>query len=472
VANIIYGMFNVARTALITQQKAIDVTANNIANVNTEGYSRQRVTLEQNEPVYYEGGTLGTGVQANRVIQRIYDRFVNQQLAESESELGRWDAELESLEKAELMFDEMSGYGLNDAMAQFWNSWQELSNDPSGYAERVTLIANTQNLTDVFNSLSTNLTQVQSDSDASITGAVNEINTLSREIADLNLKIAEVEAGSLHSANDFRDQRDMKLQELSALIDVDSFEDADGYLTITTANGNTLVDRTNSWELTTHTVDGFEDVYWVSGTGTEEDITEAIDNGKLKGWIEARDAIIPGYLEDLDDLAAGIISAVNGYHSLGTDLTGTIGTASGLDFFTGADASDIEINTNIADNPNLIAAALTTPPTSEGLPGGSETAVAIAELQNDLLMGGGTATFDDFYNSLAGDVGSDVYQAEVNGNHQTTVNQQLATYRQEVSGVSLDEEMVDLVQFQSAYEAAAKLVTTVDEMLENLIAMV
>ena len=104
-----------------------------------------------------------------------------------------------------------------------------------------------------------------------ITAAVEKINTLTSEIAELNLKIAEVEAGSLHSANDFRDQRDLKLQELSALIDVDSFEDADGYLTITTANGNTLVDRTNSWELTTHTnADGFEDVYWVSGTGTEE----------------------------------------------------------------------------------------------------------------------------------------------------------------------------------------------------------
>jgi len=469
VANIIYGMFNVARTALITQQKAIDVTANNIANVNTKGYSRQRVTLEQNEPVYYQGGTLGTGVQANRVIQRIYDRFINQQLAESESDMGRWGAQLETLEKAELMFDETSGYGLNDALAEFWNSWQELSNNPDGYTERATLIADTQNLTDVFNHLSADLTQVQSDSDASITAAVEKINTLTSEIAELNLKIAEVEAGSLHSANDFRDQRDLKLQELSALIDVDSFEDADGYLTITTANGNTLVDRTNSWELTTHTnTDGFEDVYWVSGTGTEEDITEAIDNGKLKGWVEARDTIIPGYLEDLDDLAAGIIGAVNGLHAAGTDLTGTTGIPSGLDFFSGSNASNIEINTNIADDPNLIAAAST----SEAIPGGSQNAVAIAELQNDLLMGGGTATFDEFYNSLASNVGNDVYQAEVNGNHQTTVNQQLATYQQEVSGVSLDEEMVDLIQFQSAYEAAAKLVTTVDEMLEQLIGMV
>ena len=127
-----------------------------------------------------------------------------------------------------------------------------------------------------------------------------------------------------------------------------------------------------------------------------------------------------------------------------------------------------QVEFEIADDPNLIAAAATT----EAIPGGSENAIAIAELQNDPIMGGGTATFDEFYNSLAGNVGNDVYQAGVNSDHQKTVNQQLVTYQQEVSGVSLDEEMVDLIQFQSAYEAAAKLVTTVDEMLEKLIYMV
>ncbi|BBO88272.1 flagellar hook-associated protein FlgK [Desulfosarcina ovata] len=467
-ANIIYGMFNVATTALITQQKALDVTANNIANVNTEGYSRQRVNLEQNEPVYYEDGILSTGVQAQQYVQRIYDQFINAQIAESESELGRWDAELETLEKVELMFDETSGYGLNDALSEFWNSWQELSNSPDGYTERATLIADTQNLTEVFNSLSTSLSEVQSDTDLSITSAVDEINTLSSEIADLNLKIAEVEAGG-YSANTFRDERDLKLQELSALIDINSFEDADGYLTVTTANGNTLVDRANSWELTTNTnADGFQDVYWVSSTGTEENITDDIRTGKLKGWIEARDETISGYLDQLDDLAATIIDAVNTLHAAGTNLDGTTGTASGTNFFTGTDASDIAINTDIEDNPNLIAAADTT----ESIPGGSENAIAIAELQNSLLMSGGTSTIDDFYNALASEVGSDVSQAEVNSEHQTTVSLQLSTYREEVSGVSLDEEMVDLIQFQSAYNAAAKLVTAVDEMLQTLIDMV
>lgn len=467
-ANIIYGMLNVAKTSLITQQKALDVTANNIANVNTEGYSRQRLNMEQNEPVRYEGGTLSTGVRANRTIQRIYDRFINAQLVDAAAKEGRWEAQGETLEKAELMFDEVSGYGLNNSMSQFWDAWQQLSNNPSGYTERVTLIGESQNLTDVFNKLTRDLEQVQQDSDVSIEGAVEDINTLTREMAELNLKIAEVEAGNEHSANDFRDQRDLKLKELSSLINVNSFEDADGYLTVITANGNTLVDRVSSWNLTTDlNASGFNDVFWESSSGATQNITSDISDGKLKGWIEARDTVIPDYLDRLDDMAQSMITAVNTLHSSGLTMEAPPDDT-GIDFFSGTDASDIAVNSDIVSNSNLLAAALNT----EGVPGGNGNAIAISELQNSLSMSGGTATFDEFYDSLVSDVGRNVYQAKVNTDHQSMVSLQLSTYREEVSGVSMDEEMVNMVQFQSAYSAAAKLVTAVDEMLQSLIAMV
>ena len=465
-ANIIYGMLNVASTALSTQQKALDITANNIANVNTEGYSRQRLNMVQNEPVRYEGGALSTGVRANRTIQRIYDRFLAAQIAGAASQQGRWDAQLETLEKAELMFDDASGYGLNGAMTEFWNSWQEVSNTPSGYTERATLLANTENLTLVFNKLSRDLSQVQGDSDVSIKGAVDDINSLTSEIASLNLKIAEVEAGNEHSANDFRDQRDLKLKALSSLVDVNSFEDADGYLTILTANGRTLVDRTRSWDLAAGTnANGFQDVFWESSSGAQQNITSNLSTGKLKGWIEARDAIIPDYLTRLDNMAVAMANAVNTQHNSGLDLNGD----PGLDYFSPfTGASDITVNDLIVNDTNLIAAAANT----EGVPGGNSNAIAMAEIQNQLLMSGGSATIDDFYNGLVSDVGRFVSQAKVNMDHQSTVSLQLATYREEVSGVSMDEEMVNMVQFQSAYNAAAKLVSTVDEMLNTLIAMV
>ena len=467
-ANMIYGMLNVAKTALIAQQKALDITANNIANVNTEGYSRQRVNMEQNEPVYYEGGTLSTGVQANGTIQRIYDRFLNAQQAGAAAKEGRWQAQGETLEKAELMFDEVSGYGLNHAMSQFWGAWQQLSNNPSGHTERVTLVAESQNMTDAFNKLTRDLNQVRKDSDTSINGAVGDINTLTRELAQLNQKIAEVEAGSDHSANEFRDQRDLKLKELSSLINLNSFEDGDGYLTVITAKGQTLVDRLYSRNLTTDlNANGFTDVFWESGSGILQNITSDISDGKLKGWIEARDTTIPDYLSRLDDVAQTMITAVNTLHSSGLTLEAPPDDT-GIDFFTGTDATDIAVNTAVVNNSNLLAAALNT----EGVPGGNGNSIAIGELRNSLSMSGGTTTFDDYYHSLVSDVGRDLSQAKVNTDHQSMVSLQLSTYREEVSGVSMDEEMINLVQFQSAYTAAAKLVNTVDEMLQTLMEMV
>jgi len=169
----------------------------------------------------------------------------------------------------------------------------------------------------------------------------------------------------------------------------------------------------------------------------------------------------------LNDMAQTMITEVNGLHSLGNTLE-IPPDDTGIAFFSGTDATDIAVNTDIVNNPNLIAAALNT----EGVPGGNGNTIAIGELQNSLSMSGGTATIDGFYNSLVSDVGRNVSQSKVNTDHQTLVSLQLSTYREEVSGVSMDEEMVNMVQFQSAYTAAAKLVSAVDEMLQTLVAMV
>ena len=462
-ANLISGVLNVAKTALNTQQKALDITATNIANVNTDGYSRQRITMEQNEPVRYPGGTFGTGVRANPTIQRMYDRFLAAQITAAASQQGRWEAQREVLEKVELMVDEVSGYGLNAAMADFWNAWQDLANQPSGYAERATLLANAQNLTRVFNQLSSNLNQVRADSDTSITATLGDINRLTARIAELNLNIASLEANGQHSANTFRDQRDLALKSLSSLIEVNSFEDAHGYLTITTATGHSLVDRSRSWDLAAAAnADGLQDVFWQNGSGAPHNITADIAGGKLKGWLEARDTIVPDYLARLDDVAVALASAVNSQHGDGIDLT----AAAGLDFFSSATAAGtLAVNQTIVNDINRIAAAAST----ENIPGGNGNAIAMAQIPNQLLMGAGSATIDGFYNALVGDLGRSVSQAQANTAHQSMVSLQLATYREEVSGVSLDEEMVNMIQFQSAYSAAAKLVSTVDEMLRTLI---
>ncbi|MBI5064030.1 MAG: flagellar hook-associated protein FlgK, partial [Desulfatitalea sp.] len=236
----------------------------------------------------------------------------------------------------------------------------------------------------------------------------------------------------------------------------------DGNITVMVGGGKPLVERTATWALSTVNVGGLEQVNWTDSSGGTQDITNRIVSGELKGWIEARDVVITDYQTRLDDLAATMIGEMNALHSAGYGLDG-----SQNDFFIGTGAADMAVNPDIEADVDLIAAASD----AAALPGDNSTAMAIFDLQNTLTMAGNGSTFDDFYISLVGDVGSDVRRADLNFDHQTTMMSHLTNYREEVSGVSLDEEMVNLVKFQHAYNAAAKLITTTDEMLDTIIGL-
>jgi len=464
------GILNTGRTALLTQQKAIDVTGHNIANVNTDGYSRQRVNMATNAPYSSQPGQTGTGVRAAK-IQRIYDRFLGAQINNENQNLGNWEAQKGVLERVEIIFDESSGYGLNQAMSEFWNAWQDLANNPSDNAGRATLLAKSETMTTTFNNIYSNLEQTQADIDTSIMGTVKEINSISERIAGLNQKIALTEVGG-QNANDYRDSRDLLLNELSLMINIDSFENSDGKVTVLVAGGRPLVENISSWNLSTQPdVDSdFQDIVWTDSGGNLVDITDSISGGKLKGWLEARDVTIPDYLSKLDVIAEGIITDVNSLHQVGFGLNDVIDdVGAGRDFFTaGRSAFDIGVNQLIVADTALIAAA----GIGDGLPGGNSNAIEIANLQNALKMNSDTATFDDYYNSLVSDVGSGVQKATVNFDHQSSMVTHLDNYRESVSGVSLDEEMVNLIKFQHGYNAAARLISVADELLDRVISMV
>jgi flagellar hook-associated protein 1 FlgK len=459
----VFGILNTGRTALLTQQKAIDVTGHNIANVNTDGYSRQRVNMETNEPYSSQPGQTGTGVRAAE-IQRIYDRFLGAQINNENQNLGNWETQKGVLERVEIIFDESSGYGLNQAMSEFWNAWQDLANNPSDFAGRAALLAKSETMTATFNNIYSNLEQIQTDIDTSIMGTVKEINSIAEWIAGLNQKIALTEVGG-QNANDYRDSRDLLLKELSLKINIDSFENSDGKVTVLVAGGRPLVENISSWNLSTQPdVDSdFQDIAWTDSDGNLVDITDSISGGKLKGWLEARDVTIPDYLSKLDNLAEGIITEVNDLHKAGLGLNDV--SVAGRNFFAGTTATNMAVD---VDDVNNIAAA----GSSDGLPGGNSNAIEIANLQNALKMNSDTATFDDYYNSLVSDVGSGVQKATVNFDHQSSMVTHLDNYRESVSGVSLDEEMVNLIKFQHGYNAAARLISVADELLDRVISMV
>jgi flagellar hook-associated protein 1 FlgK len=457
------GLLSIGRKALMAQQKGINVTGNNIANVNTPGYSRQRLNLSSDVPIMTGNGLMGSGVTANKV-ERVYQRFLGVQINNETQSLGQWEAHKDALERVEMIFDESGGYGLNQVMSEFWNAWQDLTNNPSGSVERTVLVAKSEMLTATFSKNYEDLQKIQRDIDWNIEGAVEEINRLSENMVDLNQKIIQVESGG-HMANDYRDQRDLVLKELSELIDINSFEDANGGVTVSVGSGQALVEGTHTYKLSTQAnADGHQDVTWLDSSGNTVIISNNISKGKLKGWLAARDVEIDNSLNKLDTLAQNLMTEVNSLHATGYGLNGSTGN----DFFTGtALATGIQVNQLIANDTNLIAAA-------EGIdkPGDNGNAIAIANLQEALTMNGTTATFGAYYDSMVSDAGLAVQQATSYYDHQSQMVLQVENYRESISGVSIDEEAVNLIKYQNAYQAAAKLITTADEMMETVLAMI
>jgi flagellar hook-associated protein 1 FlgK len=454
---------NIGAGALITQQRAINVAGNNIANVNTPGYSRQHLTMQTGIPTASALGPVGFGVRSTG-IERAYDRYLGAQVVVENANLGRWEARQGMLERVEVVLDESDGYGLNYALSEFWNAWQDLGLNPSGQTEREVTAAAGQTLADTIRSKYADLEQVQVDIDVAVEGAVEDVNRLAAEIAELNRKIGETEVGGVN-ANDYRDSRDLLLKQLAEVIDISSFEDAGGGAVVSVGNGRVLVESGNVSELSTRKLPGSHaEVLWPAENGGWTDITGELSAGKIGGWLEVRDEIIAGYQGRLDDLADGLSQEINNLHGAGRDLNGELG----LDFFENAGAGEIEMNPAILADSNLIAAASSAVPAA---PGDATNALAIAGLRTALTMGG-TATFDDAVNSLISMVGYDTRESKAQARHQADMLTYLENYRESVSGVSLDEEMVDLVKYQAAYDAAAKVISMADEMLNNLMNMV
>ncbi len=458
----LFGVLSIGTSALLNQQRAINVTGNNIANVNTPGYSRQRVNLLAGVPVQTGFGLMASGV-TSAGIERIYDRFLGAQLNSESANLGRWEAEKGMLERVEVVFDETDGYGLNQALSDFWNAWQDLSLNPSGRTERSMVAATSQALADRIRQKYADLEQTQADIQVAVEGGVESVNRLAEQIADLNQKIARTESGGVN-ANDYRDRRDLLLKELAEFIDISSFENDDGQVVVSTANGRPLVESGNTWELRTRMhSDGHVEILWPDVNGGLEDISGAIDGGRIGGWLQVRDTRIAGYQDRLETLAVSIKETVNQQHASGFDLNGN----AGIDLFSGDGAADLRLNPDILANLDRIAAS----ETPDGAPGDGGNAIAVYALRTALAVEG-SATFDAAVNALISQVGYDVQTAKANASHQADMLTYLENYRESVSGVSLDEEMVNLVKFEAAYNAAAKMVSVADEMLNSLMNLV
>ena len=471
----LFGGIETALSGLRAQQVQTETATQNVANADNPNYSRQTVDLAPSPAYPAPGfdaigpGQIGTGVSVVDV-RRITDSFTATQLRSALSQQGADSVEQDTTAQIEGIFNELSSGSISDLLGQFWNAWQEVANAPTDPGVRINLVAKAQSLATALQQSSTQLNDVRQNLDQQIGVQVNTLNTLASQIANLNRQIVAVEATG-QNANDLRDQRDSLVNQIAGIAQVSVTEQANGSIRVA-LGGVGLVDGTTTTTLSlSPSGSGVSDVVAPGGTVIRP------TSGSLAGLERMRDQVIPDQLSALDDWAQRLITAVNAVQS-GTDPTtgspvanvydlSTPGTPVQRPFFVGTSAATIAVNPAIVQNPNLIAASRT----ANG-PGDGANALAIAALQQDPTAGGlppGGITIDGQYQVFATAIGSAAATAKSNAANQEILVNHLHQRQAQISGVSLDEEAAHLVNYQRAYEAAARALTTFDQMLDKLI---
>lgn len=473
-------LLETARRALMSQQYGISVTGHNIANASTPGYSRQRADFVATPPAQSLYGLLGTGVTVESV-SRLRNSFIDQQIRSANNSLGSAASDNQILSQIEATFNEPSDSSLSAGLNAFAAAWQDLSTHPEDDVSRNALMLQGKGLADTFHRLYTQVETFRNSLRDEFTAKVDQINSLSKEISDLNVDITAASVGGLN-ASDMLDVRDAKITELSKLANITVSEGSQGTAlvalggTTIAGNGISLALKVTSGASATVSGTDFEQMRVVTELGgTPVNLT----GGEAGGMLKSFNTTIPDTLGRLNQLASAIISGVNQEHSAGFGRQQPPRT--GINFFTGTDAASMAIDLTDpsaapGSNPSIdnIAAS-----SSASAGGDNSIALAISGIldKRPVVTAGGTTLLDglsisEYYNRTVTTIGSAVNRADTTVTSQELVIAQLTQQQDAVSGVSIDEEMTNLIKFQRAFDAAARVVNTVSEMYDTLIQMV
>jgi flagellar hook-associated protein 1 FlgK len=453
---------NTSLSGLRAAQTMLDTASHNIANASTPGYSRQRAQLVAAPPFSLPAfnrtglpGQLGTGVTISS-IDRIRDIYLDQQINQQASQGGYWGARSDTMSGVEAAFPEPSGSGMGSELSAFWSSWDDLAADPSSSAARTAVLTQAQSLASRFNRDAGQLAGQVSGADGEVSGTISSINDLASRIATLNTQIQGITVSGDH-ANDLQDQRDALVQQLNELVPTQSVAEKDGTVQLL-IGGTALVDHDKTRLIgATADASGHAMPTWSTGDAVD------VQGGKLKAYIEARDVTLAGYQASMNTLAKQIADAVNAAHTSGVDQNGNPGLAL-YTYTPGSEAASLAVNPAIGTDATRVVVAATA-----GAPGDTSIAAQIADLRTSATFGTGGQTPADAYASMIGQIGADSKQATEMSGNQDLVVQQLSNRRESISGVSLDEEATDVIRFQQAYDASAKVISVINEMLDTLI---
>lgn len=459
----LFGVLNLGTRSLATQRAGVETAGQNLANVNNPAYARQRLAIETSPSLASEFGPQGTGADAVAVRQ-IRSALVDGQINAEMSVGGSLEAQQTALEYAQASLGEVlsaSGEaqtGLSAGLNTLFAAYQSVATSPASLTERQLLVSKAQDFANHLNQTSQRLTDLNGSLNSSLTTDVAGANQLLTEIADLNDRIVNTEGAANGVANDLRDLRQSKLEELSKLVKVEPVEAPNGALNIS-VNGTALVAGNGVLDtLQTYDAGGGQLLVRTATGGTP--LTLA--GGHMQGLIEVRDGALATLRGQLDTLAETLISEVNTVHGGGFALNGATGAA----FFTGTDAASMQVNSALVTNPSLVQISGTA-----GNAGDNRTGLALARLAEQRLPALNNQTFSQSYGGTVAQLAQALASANRQAGDQQAVATMLAQQRASVSGVSIDEEMTDLMKYQTAFQASAKLITVVDEMLDTLIGM-
>lgn len=446
--------------ALRAFQYGMDIAGHNLANVNTRGYTRQTVEYKANDPLNYwfgRGYSLGQGVSISS-INRIRDDFLEFRMQSAMGDVGRQQTLATSLSQVEPVFNEPGSDGIAAALDKFFNSWSSLASNPSAPASRLEVQQAGQKLADRIRTTFGDLRTRQSQLSDQMTQSITDINQISSRIADLNAEIRrELAVGG--TPNDLMDQRDNAVRDLAQLVNVTTSPLPTGEVTVH-FGGYPLVDVAGD-----HAFPANLDASTFSvSDGT---YSYPVRGGALFGMMEASQKI-SNYMSRLDTLANTLREEINTPHLTGMNANGTTGihffNQSAVDPQNGA--IDFDLSPSVKADAGNISAGIT------GSPGDGGLALAFSQLRDNNLVDLGNKSFSTFYSQLIADVGFDTQHAQQSLDTVEAIVQQVESQQQAVSGVSIDDEMANMIKLQRSYQAAAKTLSIFDQMTEEILGLV
>lgn len=466
----LFGTLDLGSRSLQNQRQGVEVTGHNIANADNPAYARQRLQVQTSLAISTPQGQQGTGATSVS-ITRLRNDLLDDRFRDELSVTSFLEAQQEALSYAQSALGQevdrqgdvsgisvSSGQALSSRFNDFFAGLQSVSSSPESMPERQALVNSAVQLAGRFNQTDQRLAGLQDQLNTSVQTGTDKANGFLTEISQLNLQIRKAELGNAGPANDLRDLRQQRIEDLSKLVQTDVATDSDGTLTlsvggVTLISGQNVVDRLQSYDAGNGMLR-----LRAETAGTPLDVTA----GSLAAAISTRDGEIATLRGDLNTLAGTLISEVNAVHRVGYNLTG----GTGADLFTGTGSADIAVNAAIVANPALLQLS-----GAVGAVGDNQVALGLAHLAEKTHAALGNAAFGDHYSQVVGGLGHALASVNSQVDDQSRVATLLASQRDSVSGVSLDEEMTNMMKYQKAFEASARLITVVEEMLDTVLGM-